>query len=133
MGFFGFAKNKKQYRKNGILEFPDDRKFFLGQPAVYPSELVRRLTGYLASINYIGKVFLAQIHIQDDEYPPHPLISIQVIKSSTKDFNAIQKELAPLIKGSGTELVDFMEIGATANLNAPIFKNFKVIYDKSIA
>ncbi len=132
MGLFNFGK--EQHISNRTISLADNRRLYIGQPAEYPSEMVDRIVNQLKTESGVGKALLAQLYIEHDKFKPHPLIAIQMTNNSNKDFNRVQSDIAVAVKGATIPggIVDFLELGETADLTAPLFKNFKVIYDKNI-
>lgn len=119
-------------RRDRTIELPDDKGLFIGQPAVWPAELIDKVVNYLKTTDDVEKAFLAQIYIENDSHKPHPLIAIQMAKNSRRNFKVIQSEIAPLIKEIVIPggLTDFFELSQGVDLAASIFKNFKLIYQK---
>jgi hypothetical protein len=55
-----------------------DTKVLLGQPAVYPKELVKVLAGYFATKPQVKRAYLAQFFNPEKDEKPHVLIGIDV-------------------------------------------------------
>jgi hypothetical protein len=79
----------------------------LGQPAVYPRELVDALRILLAKHAAVEAAFLAQIHDPKSDLPPHPVIGI--IGSGCPD---VVQEAGMLASSIVQGPVDFVEMAA---------------------
>lgn len=82
------------------------REIMLGQPAVYPRELVDTLRGLFARHDSIDAAYLAQAHDPASGEEPHPLIGLQItgdISAAISDAGIAMEGLLP--EGVNAEFV----------------------------
>lgn len=100
----------------------------IGQPAVYPTEMINALKSFFASKSSINAAYVGWIHYSNSDDPPHYIFGID----GDGDINEIKKEAGKLVKGfliSG-EFVDFIEIDKESPISQyfledtnPFYKN----------
>lgn len=72
-----------------------EAKVMLGQPKVYPQELVSALSRFFETRNEVKKAWVAHFHNPDDGLPPHTLIAIDTSSS----YEEIIREMGMVITG----------------------------------
>lgn len=87
---------------------PADTQVLLGQPSVYPGDLVKALSRLLANHSSVRAAFLAQVHDPSSGLPPHLLIGID----SESDPQRVIGECSLVSKDflNGDEIIDFMRV-----------------------
>jgi hypothetical protein len=68
-------------------------KVLIGQPAVYPHDLVDALKEAFARRRDVLNAYLIQIAFQDGDQPPHPLIGIE----TTGDWQDVSQEIGRVV------------------------------------
>jgi hypothetical protein len=104
-----------------------DTKVLIGQPAVYPQELVKVLAAYFAKNPLVNKTYLALMSNPEEE-KPHLLIAIDGKGDWQKiigDAGAIASEAI----GKG-EVMGFMRLN-TSSLSQTLVRQSKPFYEKS--
>jgi hypothetical protein len=103
-----------------------DTKVLIGQPAVYPQELVKVLSAYFAKNPLVNKAYLALMSNPEDD-KPHLLIAIDGKGDWQKvigDAGVIASEAI----GKG-EVIDFMRLN-TSGLSQTVMRQSKPFYEK---
>jgi hypothetical protein len=93
------------HRKTVTLE--RETQVMLGQPAVYPQDLVEALRALFGKHAGVAAAFLAQIHIPSSGAPPHAIVGIQA-----DDYETVVRD-AGMVAGEvvGADVpVDFVEV-----------------------
>lgn len=85
---------------------PKDTQVLLGQPASYPSELVKALSNYFATNPLVNRAYLALVHYPETDEKPHLLIGIDVQDNLERVFGDAAM-IASNILDKG-ELIDFI-------------------------
>jgi hypothetical protein len=87
---------------------PKDTQVLIGQPAIYPDELVKTLSDYFAVQPLVNRAYLAQYHDPANDEKPHLLVGID----AQADWGRIiggAGLIASNVMGKG-ELVDFLRL-----------------------
>jgi hypothetical protein len=105
-------------------------KVLIGQPAIYPTELVGALQRLFAKIESVQAAYLGWIHKPDSSEPPHLIIGIEC----TGDMQRISKDAIITAQGLITagEIVDFIQMGSGSTSIDSYFKDrTKPFYQKA--
>lgn len=105
-----------------------DTQVLIGQPAVYPTQLVKALSTYFAKNPLVSKAYLALMSNPEEE-KPHLLIAID----GKGDWQKIMGDAgviatAAIEKG---EVIDFMQIN-NSGLSKTVMRQSKPFYEKSL-
>jgi hypothetical protein len=105
-----------------------DTQVLIGQPAVYPTQLVKALSAYFAKNSFVNKAYLALMS-NPAEDKPHLLIAIE----GHGDWQKIMGDaglIASEAIGKG-EAVDFMRIN-NSSLSQTVMRQSRPFYEKSL-
>jgi SseB protein C-terminal domain/SseB protein N-terminal domain len=107
-----------------------ETKVLIGQPAVYPTKLVKALSEYFATNKFVDRAYLVQFHNPESGEPPHLLIGLDASGDWEKvlgDAGLIGSEVM-----GKDEIIDFMRLNSS-NLSQHIINSSKPIYEKSFS
>ncbi len=105
-----------------------DTQVLIGQPAVYPKELVKTLSAYFAKNPLVNKAYLALMSNPEEE-KPHLLIAID----GKGDWPKIVGEAGMIASetiGKG-EVIDFMRLN-NSSISKTVTRQSKPFYEKSL-
>jgi hypothetical protein len=106
-----------------------DTQILLGQPALYPHELVKTLSAYFAKNPRVNKAYLAQYHNPAADEKPHLLIAIDG-KGDWQQLLADAGMIAADLIGK-EEIIDFMRLDSTS-ISKYMVNQTKAFYTKSL-
>ena len=75
-------------------------KVLIGQPAVYPRDLVDALKAAFARRPEVLNAYLVQIAYEGTDQPPHPLIGVE----TTGDWQSLSQEVGHVVNALGSDL-----------------------------
>jgi SseB protein C-terminal domain/SseB protein N-terminal domain len=107
---------------------PKDTQVLIGQPAVFPNELVKALSDYFATIPLVNRAYLAQYHDPQNDEKPHLLIGIDA-KSDWGKIIGDAGMIASNVMGKG-ELVDFLRLD-DSGISQYLVNKTRPFYEKS--
>ena len=105
-----------------------DTQVLIGQPAIYPTKLVKALAEYFATNKFVNRAYLVQFHNPESGEPPHLLIGIDASDNWGKvsgDAGMISSE----VLGKG-EIIDLVRLD-NSSFSQHIINSSKPIYQKS--
>lgn len=105
-----------------------DTKVFIGQPAVYPTKLVKALSDYFATNKFVNRAYLVQFHNPESGEPPHLLIGIDASGDWEKVFSDAGL-IGTEVMGKD-EIIDFIRLD-NSGFSQHIINSAKPIYQKS--
>jgi type III secretion system (T3SS) SseB-like protein len=108
---------------------PKDTQVLIGQPAVYPNELVRVLSAYFEKNPHVHKAYLVQYFNQEADEKPHLLIGIEG-KGDWQQVVGDAGMIASEVIGTG-EVIDFMRLDQSG-LSKSIIRQTKPFYQRSL-
>lgn len=104
-----------------------DTQVLIGQPAVYPTNLVKALSAYFATNPLVNKAYLALMSNPEEE-KPHLLIAIEG-KGDWQKIVGDAGVIASETIGKG-EVIDFMPIN-NSSLSKTVMRQSKPFYERS--
>jgi hypothetical protein len=104
-----------------------DTKVLIGQPAVYPHQLVKVLSGYFAKNPLVNKAYLALMSNPEEE-KPHLLIAID----GKGDWQKIIGDAGVIASGAigQGEVIDFMQLN-NSSISKTVMRQSKPFYEKA--
>lgn len=104
-----------------------DTPVLIGQPAIYPTELVKALSAYFAKNPFVNKAYLALMSNPAEE-KPHLLIAID----GKGDWQKIMGDAGMIASETlgKSEVIDFMQIN-NSSLSKTVMRQSKPFYEKS--
>ncbi|GMA98220.1 enhanced serine sensitivity protein SseB C-terminal domain-containing protein [Pelosinus sp. IPA-1] len=100
----------------------------IGQPAVYPQEIVDRLTSYFKRDTRVKKAYLAQFYNPESDDRAHPLIVIECAEEAYSDISGKAGMVVNAIVAPG-EYVDMIRADSS-NIALSVTKDFQPFYKK---
>ena len=105
-----------------------DTKVLIGQPAVYPTKLVKALSDYFATNKFVNRAYLVKFHNPESGEPPHLLIGIDASGDWEKVFGDAGL-IGTEVMGKD-EIIDFIRLD-NSGFSQYIINSVKPIYQKS--
>jgi hypothetical protein len=105
-----------------------DTQVLIGQPALYPTQLVKALSSYFAKNPLVSKAYLALMSNPEEE-KPHLLIAIDG-KGDWQKMIGDAGVIASGAVGKG-EVIDFMQIN-NSSLSKTVMRQSRPFYEKSL-
>lgn len=111
-------------KKMRQMTIEKDTKIMIGQPAIYPTELVNSLTRLFMERPAVGAAYLGWIHDPASGQEPHYIFGIE-----TDDYNSIIAEIGPVVDAYliGT-FADFIQIKKGEGLSDYFFRQTTPFY-----
>lgn len=100
----------------------------IGQPAVYPQEIVDGLTSYFKRDTRVKKAYLAQFYNPESDDHAHPLIVIECAEEAYSDISGKAGMVVNAIVAQG-EYVDMIRAGSS-NIAVSVTKDFQPFFKK---
>jgi hypothetical protein len=100
----------------------------IGQPAKYPTEVVKSLTRLFSGKPEVNAAYLAWIYLPSSNDPPHYIFAIDLI-SNWSEISSEAGFLTQEVLGTG-EIVDFVQISNRGDIN-DYFKSIMPFYKKA--
>lgn len=128
-----FTKEEIESIVSGSIWKPNERytvkkdvKVMMGQPKVYPYELVEALTRFFKTKKQVKRAWLTHFFNPDDGQPPHTLILIDV----STGYDEVSAEAGIVIRGVKipNPPVDFMAITGKGGIEAHFLNGEKPFY-----
>lgn len=115
------------FKPNQTYTAQKDTQVLIGQPAVYPTELVKALSDYFATRKQVKRAYLVQFFNPETDEKPHLLIGVDAgedYKKVVGDAGLISSE----VLGKG-EIIDFMRLD-NSGLSQHMVEKTKPFYEK---
>ena len=115
-----------EHKKEMTIE--QDTEVQIGQPAIYPVELVNALSYLFNEKETVKAAYLAAIKMNKAEKLPHLIIAID----TDGDMSSITNEAGPLVeKTLKNEIVDFIQIDNKGGISDYFLNQTKPFYNRN--